>query len=250
MRRRPFDRMPLALRRALFPWLEMISPRRSRKRRVFADLSVAGLEQYARLLEFFPPEQKRRLIAPRWRSEFRDYDDYWYFRQFWRGDVDPLTRIQYLDLKTYLPDDILTKVDRASMAVSLEVRPPLLDHILVEQVISIPSHLRAPGGERKYLLKSAFEDSIPAVILNRPKRGFSAPLTNWMSAQQGWARERLRTGGDGESLLGAGLDELGEPYDSGTRRWALLVLQQWLSEKAGAARLDPSDEGLAMPAGA
>ena len=76
---------------------------------------------------------------------FREYDDYWAYRKFWREDLPLASRLQYLDLKTYLPDDILTKVDRASMIVALEARVPLLDHKLVEEVFSWPDRIRSDG---------------------------------------------------------------------------------------------------------
>ena len=93
---------------------------------------------------------------------------------------DPLSLIQYLDLKTYLPGDILTKVDRASMAHSLEVRVPLLDHELIEWVSGLPSSIKLRGGEGKYIFKKALEPHLPNDILYRNKMGFSMPLARWL----------------------------------------------------------------------
>ena len=92
------------------------------------------------------------------------------------GTDDPLALIQYLDLKTYLVGDINTKVDRASMAHSLEVREPLMDHPLVEWLATLPSSLKVRGQEGKYLLKKAMEPSLPHEMLYRPKMGFAVPL--------------------------------------------------------------------------
>ncbi|MDH5614175.1 MAG: asparagine synthase C-terminal domain-containing protein, partial [Gammaproteobacteria bacterium] len=114
---------------------------------------------------------------------------------------DPLSMIQYLDLKTYLPGDILTKVDRASMAHSLEVRVPLLDHKLVEWMATLPSNLKLKGQEGKYIFKKSLESSLPNDILYRQKMGFAVPLAHWF---RGPLKERVR-----EALLGSVIRETG-----------------------------------------
>ncbi len=106
----------------------------------------------------------------------REYDDYWYYRKHWRQDLPLLTRLQYLDFHTYLPDDILTKVDRVSMANSLEVRVPLLSRRLIELAFSLPERIRYHGGHLKGLLKYAYRGILPAAILDRGKKGFSVPV--------------------------------------------------------------------------
>ena len=98
-------------------------------------------------------------------------------------------QIQYLDLKTYLVGDINTKVDRASMAHSLEVREPLMDHPLVEWLATLPPSLKIRGQEGKYLLKKAMEPHLPSEILYRPKMGFAVPLARWF---RGPLRQRVR----------------------------------------------------------
>ena len=110
-----------------------------------------------------------------------------------RADTDdPLALIQYLDLKTYLVGDINTKVDRASMAHSLEVREPLMDHPLVEWLATLPSSLKLRGSEGKYLLKKAMEPHLPHDILYRPKMGFAVPLARWFRGPLRAARARRR----------------------------------------------------------
>jgi asparagine synthase (glutamine-hydrolysing) len=136
--------------------------------------------RYVKLTSGFLKEDKKRLLAPTFYNRFRDYDDCWYFRQFWRDDLDPFSRLQYLDMKTYLHDDILTKVDRASMAVSLEARVPLLDHELVAAVLGLPVALRNDGWRLKHLLKRIARDLLPSEIVDRAKRGFSVPLHAWL----------------------------------------------------------------------
>lgn len=105
----------------------------------------------------------------------KDYDRLWAFRRHYFKDLPPITRVQYLDMKTYLPGDILTKVDRASMVVSLEARVPLLARRLVEFSFSLSEEDRCPEGEQKGLLKKAYEEEIGKKLLYRPKKGFTMP---------------------------------------------------------------------------
>lgn len=181
---------------------------------------------YARLLELFSPEEKRARLSLEWAREFDGYDDYWNYRQHWRMDLEPATRLQYLDLKTYLPDDILTKVDRAAMAHSLEVRPPLLDHQLVETVLTLPAGVRNPQGQAKFLLKRAGQGLLPDAILNRRKQGFSAPWTAWITAHQAWAAHALGAAPSGmfrdNLAANPGLSRYGEKV------WAALIAEQWM----------------------
>ncbi len=113
-----------------------------------------------------------------WRKRLgidRSYDKFWAFRKHYHKDLPPMTRVQYLDVKTYLPGDILTKVDRASMAVSLEVRVPLLARKLIEFSFSLSESDRLPYGVLKGLLKKAYEKEIGKDILYRRKMGFTMP---------------------------------------------------------------------------
>ncbi len=105
----------------------------------------------------------------------KDYDMYWAFRKYYDKSLPPMTRVQFLDLKTYLPGDILTKVDRVSMAVSLETRVPLLARKVVEFSFSLSEEDRCPNGEQKGLLKRAYEEEIGKKILYRRKQGFGMP---------------------------------------------------------------------------
>jgi len=103
---------------------------------------------------------------------------------------DPVTRAQYIDLKTWLPGDILTKVDRTAMACSLEVRVPMLDHNFVDWALGLPLACKQSGGHSKVLLKRAFERLVPKHVLYRPKQGFSVPLAAWFRGPLG---ERFRS---------------------------------------------------------
>jgi asparagine synthase (glutamine-hydrolysing) len=145
-----------------------------------------------------------------------------------------LERMQLFDMATYLPDDILQKVDRASMAVSLEVRLPLLDHRVVEFALSLPRHMRHRNGETKWLLRRVLDRYIPRALVERPKMGFGAPLANWLRRPlRGWSEDLL-----GSSDLGGGLldvtavRKLWSEHLSGRRDWAyalwtILMYEAW-----------------------
>jgi asparagine synthase (glutamine-hydrolysing) len=163
-------------------------------------------------------------------QSFRDYYD----RA--PGNPDGLSRLLYLDTKTYLTGDILAKVDRMSMATSLEVRVPLLDHELVEWVASLPIEWKLRGSVRKYLLKRLAQRlGIPASLLHRPKQGFQLPLEAWM---RGALKEKLldiltepRTLQRGYFRASA-VQTLVDEHVRGRRNrsgmlWKMLILEWW-----------------------
>lgn len=138
-------------------------------------------DYYCYKLGGFSKQEKKAVLNKEFLDKFKDYDDYWYFKKFWKEELDPFTRMQYLDMKTYMHDDILTKVDRCSMAVSLEVRVPLLDHTLLELVASFPVEIRNKNGEKKYLFKKAISEILPEEIINKKKTGFNIPLKQFFT---------------------------------------------------------------------
>src|SRR5690606_32958298 len=156
------------------------------------------------------------------------------------GTDDPLALIQYLDTKTYLVGDINTKVDRASMAHSLEVREPLMDHPLVEWLATLPTNLKMRGREGKYLLKKGMEPWLPNDVLYRPKMGFAVPLIRWF---RGPLRETVRAAVLGDTLRDTGLfeprmlEEIVDAHESGRRDysgplWSLLMFEAFLRRDA------------------
>ena len=157
------------------------APRALRAKATFQSLSRSPLEGYFNSISIFRPDEKCSLFTPEFQRSLADYDSIDIFRKYYdEADTsDPLSRIQYVDIKTYLPDDILTKVDRASMAVSLELRAPILDHELMEMAASMPSDLKLRGRTGKYIFKKSLEPLLPANILYRRKQGFSVPLDRW-----------------------------------------------------------------------
>jgi len=148
---------------------------------------------------------------------------------------DPVSQLLYLDTKTYLPGDILTKVDRMSMAASLEARAPLLDHKLIEFVSRVPASLKLLGYETKYLLKKAVADIVPEAIRNRPKQGFGVPMQEWINDQ---LRSRIRDTLDSSISKQRGYINPGytqtllEEHERGRRDhsmalWSLFMLELW-----------------------
>ena len=212
--------------------------RGQRMARFLMDIAHPPLEQYGRMMEWISIDDKRRLIPEDRRREFQDYDDRWYFRKYWREDVDPVTRLQYLDLKTYLPDDLLVKVDRASMAVSLEARVPMLDHPMLEGLFGLPAQFHLNDGGSKSLLKKAMAGSLPAETLGRKKMGFTAPLNRWFSPSNAeWARGMVRSGAAVELglLRPDAIDrvDLAPGWLWAAKVWVLLVLETWARKYAG-----------------
>jgi asparagine synthase (glutamine-hydrolysing) len=139
-------------------------------------------EAYTRKLTFFLPEQLDRLFSPDFKSRTATFP---YLETFWKiqkanPHLDPMAQAGLADLTVFLPEDMLVKVDRMSMACSLEVRVPLLDHTFVEFALSIPFDLKIHGFKTKYILREALKGWLPQTIVNRRKRGFSPPLEYWL----------------------------------------------------------------------
>ena len=148
---------------------------------------------------------------------------------------DPLSRIQYVEAKTYLTGDLLTKVDRASMAHGLEVRVPFLDHELMEYAARMPPGYKLRDGVTKYILKQAFRDRLPEQVLTRSKMGFSMPLANWFRGElKGLFEERvfardvcLTEWFDLEPVRTWWTEHQAGVHDHNRLFWCLLVLESW-----------------------
>ena len=179
--------LPAALRRAVVRPLGEVypklgwAPRLFRAKNTLQSLGRDPLEGYFYGTSCCPPALKAQLLGKDVQRQLNGYNSADVLRAYYdRADTtDPLSRIQYVDIKTYLVDDILVKVDRASMANSLEVRCPLLDHRLMELIAQIPSGLKLHNGQGKYIFKKSLERVLPPSILQRRKQGFSVPLEQW-----------------------------------------------------------------------
>ena len=232
--------VPPGLRRNLFGPLGRIypalawAPRVFRAKSTFQSLSRSPLEGYFNSVSYFRPDDKAQLFAPDFRRKLNGYDSLSVFKGYYdRADTDdPLSKIQYLDVKTYLTDDILTKVDRTSMAVSLEVRAPMLDHKFMECVARIPSSLKLNNGTGKYILKKTLEPILPENILYRSKQGFAIPLGAWFKRElKDMARKAIVETDDG-ILDGQFLKKIWDQhqkgyYDRSALLWATLMFRKW-----------------------
>ncbi|MBM3547144.1 MAG: asparagine synthase (glutamine-hydrolyzing) [Alphaproteobacteria bacterium] len=147
--------------------------------------------------------------------------------------ADPLERMQLRDSLDYLPDDILAKVDRASMAVALEARAPLLDHRVVELAWSLPRAMRVRGGQGKWALRRVLERYVPRTLTERPKTGFALPLAEWLRgplrdwAESLLARETLHPALDPDPIRAAWEDHLSGNQNHQHRLWCVLMFQAW-----------------------
>jgi asparagine synthase (glutamine-hydrolysing) len=184
--------------------------------------AYVGLPAYAAALGGLTAQQVDSLLAKRWQEP--DYDYLWFYRQYWREDLSPLAQLRWLDLKTGLAEGLLTKVDRTSMAHSLEVRPPLLDHRLVEFMLSVNPEVLVdqPRRRGKLLVRQLMEPRLPPGHLNQPKSGFGLPVHRWLRRHPHVLREAVRR------LMDRGV--LQRPVGSEFRRaWYLLVLDRWFT---------------------
>lgn len=245
------ERLPLGMRRALFGSLGRLypkadwAPRVFRAKSTFESLARDSVEAYFHSVSIFRDAMRRSLFSPQFRQQLNGYHAVEVMRRHAANSPTdhPLSLIQYLDMKTYLVGDILTKVDRASMATSLEVREPLLDHPTMEWVSGLPPELKLRGGEGKYILKKALEPYLPHDIMYRPKQGFGVPLASWF---RGPLKERVRNAVLGPTLAATGmfnqryLQELVEHHQSGLRDysaplWTLLMFEAFLRHSGGVA---------------
>jgi len=218
----------------------MLAGQRSlgRLRRGFHYLGGPTLENYFRLVGYFSGPELARLIAPATVAQFAD-DPLWLYRAHWRPELPLVRRLQMLDLMTYLPDDILFKVDRASMRHSLETRVPLLDHRVVEHALRLPADAVYQRGQGKLILSSVAEDLVPESVRSAPKQGFGLQR---LAANHGqfMAREAARVESGRlvqEGLVRPGpLAELLERRDEGrnpNRLWLLYALDIWYEAHLG-----------------
>ncbi|WP_203309424.1 XrtA/PEP-CTERM system amidotransferase [Sphingomonas beigongshangi] len=212
------------------------APRPLRAKTTLLALAMDGDEAYARAVGVTSPEWRGRLFSAGARTALQGHraEDRYVAAMRDAPARDPIDRAQYADIKIWLPGDILTKVDRTSMAVSLEAREPLLDHRLVEFAARLPARLRLHGGEGKWLMKRALEAYLPRETLYRPKMGFVTPIGAWFRGDLRPAAEALGTsrfladtGWFDMATIGrmAGDHAVGRA-DHGRTLWQLLMLER------------------------
>ncbi len=212
------------------------APRPLRAKATFAALARGGDEAYARAIGVTTPEARAALFSSRFTASLQGHRAEDRIVTAMRGAParDALDRAQYADLKIWLPGDILTKVDRTSMAVSLEAREPLLDHRLVEFGATLPVNMRLRGGTGKWLLKRTMRRYLPNDILHRPKMGFVTPISGWFRGALAGEAARVTTSAfaDTEWFDPAALARIGGEHASGARDHGRLLWQLVMLERA------------------
>jgi asparagine synthase (glutamine-hydrolysing) len=223
--------VPAAFRRGvlgplgeMYPKLDW-APRAFRAKNTMQSLARPLIDGYFHNVSVCPPSYKAALLSGDVLRSLGGYDSADVLRyHFDRANgPDPLSRIQYVDIKTYLVDCILTKVDRASMANSLEVRCPILDHKLMELAAQIPSGLKLHNGVGKFIFKRALERTLPTAVLTRRKKGFSVPLAEWFRGElKEFAYEAVVCRQDG-ALNGPFLNRCWNQHQRRERDWSALL---------------------------
>jgi asparagine synthase (glutamine-hydrolysing) len=236
--------LPSSIRKPVFGLLGQVYPKADwapklfRAKSTFESISRDSLEGYFHSVSTLSNELRNNLFSTQLKHELQGYKAVEVFRRHAaKAQTDnPLSLVQYLDIKTYLPGDILTKVDRASMAHALEVRVPLLDHQLVEWMAGLPPDMKLKGRVGKYIFKKSLEAYLPDDILYRPKMGFAVPLDAWF---KGPLKEKVREALLGETMKQCGLfnqtfiEHMVNLHQSGlkdysTPIWSLLMFEAFL----------------------
>jgi asparagine synthase (glutamine-hydrolysing) len=253
MEERMRSSLPAAIRQPLFGLLGRVypkadwAPRMFRAKTTFEGMARNSVQAYFHSMSQIREPMRSQLYSPRFKALLGGYSALEVFERHARAAQtdDPLSLIQYIDLHTYLVGDINTKVDRASMAHSLEVREPLMDHELVEWVARLPSALKLQGANGKMFFKKALEPHLPNDVLYRPKMGFAVPLARWF---RGPLRQRVRDSLLGGPLLDSGwfnpvcISQMVEQHESGARDhstpiWSLLMYDAFLRGTMGETRI-------------
>lgn len=227
-------RLPQGVSRHLFGTLGKIypkadwAPRIFRAKTTFQALAMDTVEAYHHSVSCLREDQRCQLFSPTLHRSLGGYNALEVFREHAKRAQtdDPLALIQYLDYKTWLVGDINTKVDRASMAHSLEVREPLMDHQLIEWLATLPSRMKIQRGEGKLIFKMAFRSLLPREVLGRRKMGFSVPMASWL---RGHWRTRIRDSVLSQRMLSTGY------FNAGNLE--LLVSQHLSGERDNAIQL-------------
>jgi len=249
MEERMRSSLPAGVRKPVFGMLGRLypkadwAPRVFRAKTTFEGMARNSVEAYFHSMSIIRQPQRNRLYSESFRRQLAGYSAAEVFERHAAraGTDDPLALVQYIDMHTYLVGDINTKVDRASMAHSLEVREPLMDHKLVEWLATLPSSLKVRGSTGKFLFKKSQEPRLPHDVLYRPKMGFAVPLARWF---RGPLRQRVRDALQGTMIRDSGffdaqaLESMLTEHETGQRDhsgplWSLLMFEAFLAREAG-----------------
>lgn len=241
---RYYSRLPATLRQRTLPALMASVPPSPAKKGLinkakrFVEGGALRPElRHARWMLFMSVAERRDLYQHEWRFATADKPAEHLLEEWYQQTpaLDSLGQQQYVDIKTYLVDNILTKVDRMSMAASLEARVPLLDHRVVEFALTLPSHLKLHQGMTKVILRRAMQGILPDAVLRKPKQGFSIPMKQWL---RGPLREMMADLLSGECVRARGyfeyrtvsrwVDEhVQGRVNHSHRLWALMMFELW-----------------------
>jgi len=245
------QKIPLSIRKPIFGLLGRLypkadwAPRVFRAKTTFQSLARSSVEAYLHTVSLLNEEQRDQLFSPKLKGWLGSYKSIQVFDEYVKKSPtqDPLSLIQYLDMKTYLVGDILTKVDRASMAHALEVRVPLLDHKFIEWASSLPADMKLKRQEGKYILKKSLEPLLPHDVLYRDKMGFGVPLAKWF---RGPLKNKVEESLLGDTIRQSGLFNMAyiervlTQHQSGIRDhsvviWTLLMFNAFLINEMAVA---------------
>lgn len=245
-RERRYEYAPAPLRK-LLGLIGDSMPEGAKGRNFLRHIALSGAERYLDSSTLFKTDQKRRLFRPEFAHRLAGHDPWREASAYLeRADGDWLSALQHWDLKSYLPLDILTKVDRMSMAHSLEARVPLLDHKLVEFAATIPPEFRLRNGEGKSIFKRAMRGILPDEIIDRRKQGFAVPLGHWFRGRLGgFAQDLLLpAGGPRQDIFDRGyIAELLSMHERGRdlnlQLWTLMSFELWCRRFLDTPRIEP-----------
>jgi asparagine synthase (glutamine-hydrolysing) len=237
--------LPYSLRAPVFSALASVYPQAAwmprflRARATFNGMAAGSVEAYTNSVSLTKPKELNAMLSKEFRNRLGGYETLDLMEAHARNAQtdDPLSLIQYLDYQTYLPGDINTKVDRASMQHSLETREPLMDHKLIEFAASIPSSLKIKNGEGKYILKKAYENRLSHDLLYRPKMGFGVPIADWFKNQ---LKDEIHQKFSSGALCDSGMFDMTKlrgfqtEHELGVRDhsptiWSVLMLERFLT---------------------
>jgi len=241
------DKLPYSIRKPLFGSLAHIYPKADwapqflRAKTTFQSLAMNTVEAYGNTMSRLRSEQRNSIFKTEYLQQLDGYTGLEIIKHHAKNSPtdDPLKLIQYLDIKTWLPGDILTKVDRASMAHSLEVRAPLLDHEFIEWAYAIKNSDNIRGKQGKFAFKKSLEPYIDNNILYRPKMGFSIPISSWF---RGPLKNKLQKNILSENMFDSGYFEprhltkmvnnhTSGKSDHGDALWCLFMFAQFLNRQ-------------------
>jgi len=240
--------LPLSVRRPVFGTLGKLYPKADwapkflRAKTTFQALGNDSITAYLNSVAMVSQRARQQIFSDQFqqRANMRSAIDLFEWHAARCPSNDPMHVMQYLDIKTYLVDDILTKVDRASMAHSLEVRVPFLDHHLLEWLVNLPGEYKYKKGEGKAILKKSLEHKLPKDLLYRSKMGFSVPRNEWLSSS---LKSRLHGALSSEKLFDTGifdrtrLSRMLQQHESGhadhgTTLWSVLMFSDFLENQS------------------